>query len=425
MKGVLLRSRDGRRFLVAQLMDSMAGGLSLVVLPWIVLDAGGSRSLAGAAFLIATIPYLALGLHAGELGDRRRRSRHGVGGRDPGAGCGGLPAIVALGPAASDLPVALIFAAGMGVTAGRVFVDAAAFGATARLVGDSHFVEGQANLSLVWSLGFLIGPALGGGLIGLVGAVEALWVEAAGFAVAAALLASIRSDLGPEHDTGPSAGVLFGLEVVARDRSLRRLTSISMAWNLTVNVFCALMVVFLRTGLHARGRAAGRMLAVGGAAGLAGGALAPLARHRLGATAALRLGLLGSATAAVGLALAPGLGAATVAFAGLEITGLFFVTFVIGERQTRAAPAQQARVGYRRPDGGTGGPLVGAVAASALVAVLSAGGCVPRLRRLPRWASRPSRCRSSASRPDYPACRARTTRPRECAHAWPEGRGPI
>ena len=93
----------------------------------------------------------------------------------------------------------------MGVTAGRVFVDAAAFGATARLVGDEHFVEGQANLSLVWSLGFLIGPALGGGLIGLVGAVEALWVEAAGFALAAVLLASIRTDLGPESEGGGRA----------------------------------------------------------------------------------------------------------------------------------------------------------------------------------------------------------------------------
>ena len=87
VKGVLLRSRDGRRFLVAQLMDSMAGGLSLVVLPWMVLDAGGSRSLAGAAFLIATIPYL-------RPRPARRRARrpppaapdHGVGGRAPGRG---------------------------------------------------------------------------------------------------------------------------------------------------------------------------------------------------------------------------------------------------------------------------------------------------------------------------------------------------
>jgi MFS family permease len=375
MKGVLLRSGDGRRFLVAQLMDSMAGGLSLVVLPWIVLDAGGSRSLAGAAFLVATVPYLLLGLHAGELGDRRRRKPIMVWAAILQAVAAAvLPAIVALGPAARDLPVALVFAAGMGVTAGRVFVDAAAFGATARLVGDAHFVEGQANLSLVWSLGFLIGPALGGALIGLVGAVEALWIEAAGFAVSAVLLAAIRTDLGPETDGVGRAPVLSSLGVVARDRTLRRLTSVSMAWNLTVNVFYALMVVFLRSQLHATGPQAGRMLAIGGAAGLAGGAVAPLARERLGATAALRLGLVGSAVASVALALAPGLSIATAAFSGLEITGLFFITLVIGERQTRAAPAQQARVGITGRMAALLAASTGAVAASALVAVLSPAG---------------------------------------------------
>ena len=357
-------------------MDSMAGGLSLVVLPWMVLDAGGSRSLAGAAFLIATIPYLVLGLHAGELGDRRQRRAIMVWGAALQAVAASvLPFIVAVGPAARDLPVALIFVVGMGVTAGRVFVDAAAFGATARLVGDEHFVEGQANLSLVWSLGFLIGPALGGALIGLVGAVEALWVEAAGFALAAALVASIRTDLGPGVEAGGRrAGVLSGLEVVARDRTLRRLTSVSMAWNLTVNVFYALMVVFLRTELHATGPEAGRMLAIGGAAGLTGGAVAPLARERLGATGALRIGLIGSATATVALALAPGLGAATAAFAGLEITGLFFITLVIGERQTRATPAQQARVGITGRMAALLAASIGAVAASMLVAVLSPAG---------------------------------------------------
>jgi MFS family permease len=354
-------------------MESMAGGLSLVVLPWMVLDAGGSRSLAGAAFLIATIPYLVLGLHAGEIGDRRQRRAIMVWGAALQAVAASvLPFIVAVGPAACDLPVALIFAVGMGVTAGRVFVDAAAFGATARLVGDEHFVEGQANLSLVWSLGFLIGPALGGALIGLVGAVEALWVEAAGFALAAALVASIRTDLGPGAEAGGRrAGVLSGLEVVARDRTLRRLTSVSMAWNLTVNVFYALMVVFLRTELHATGPEAGRMLAIGGAAGLTGVAVAPLARDRLGASGALRIGLVGSATATVALALAPGLGAATAAFAGLEITGLFFITLVIGERQTRATSAQQARVGITGRMAALLAASIGAVAASALVAVLS------------------------------------------------------
>jgi hypothetical protein len=61
-----------------------------------------------------------------------------------------------------------------------------------------------------------------------------------------------------------------------------------------------------------------------------------------------------------------------VAFAGLEIT-LSFITLVIGERQTRAAPAQQARVGITGRMAALLAASIGAVAASALVAVLSAG----------------------------------------------------
>ena len=75
MSNVILSSGDGRRFLVAQLMDSLGAGLSSVVLPWLVLDAGGSGAEAGAAFLVGTVPYVLLGLPAGDIGDRRPRRR--------------------------------------------------------------------------------------------------------------------------------------------------------------------------------------------------------------------------------------------------------------------------------------------------------------------------------------------------------------
>ena len=54
--GPLLRTADGRLFLAAQLMDSLSAGISLVALPWLVLDAGGTQSQAGAAFLAGTLP---------------------------------------------------------------------------------------------------------------------------------------------------------------------------------------------------------------------------------------------------------------------------------------------------------------------------------------------------------------------------------
>ncbi len=369
MANVVLSTADGRRFLTAQLMDSLGAGLSSVVLPWLVLDAGGSGAEAGAAFLVSTVPYVLLGLPAGDIGDRRPRRRV----MELGVACQLLaalviPVTVLAGVDASALPLAVIYAAGLGVTAGRVFVDAAAFGAIARLVGESHFVEGQAALSFVWSLGLLIGPAVGGALIGLVGADNALWVQAAGFLLALLLISSMRLDLGPGAAAaaeGPS--LLSGLALVVHQPMLRLLTIVGMAWNLTVNMIYALLVVFARSELGAGGPETGWMLAIGGGAGLIGGLCAPAVHRRFGAANALRAGLLASACGSVLLALSHTVWQGTVAFALVEASGLFFVTLLIGERQTVARPNEQARVGITGRMAALLASSLGAVVASAMV----------------------------------------------------------
>jgi len=369
IRNPLLRSPDGRRYLIAQLMDAIAGGLAMVVLPWVVLDAGGSRSLAGAAYLIGTVPYVVLGLPAGSIGDRWPRRRVMLAATCVQAVSAVLlPAAVALGRPERELPLAFVFAAGLGVSAGRVYVDAAAFGAIARLVGGGHFVEGQAALSLVWSLGFLVGPALGGALIGLVGPVQTLWLQTAGFVIAAALFAGIRTDLGPDEADRPERRGQSGIRLVIRNPVLRRLTAVGMAWNLVVNLFYSLIVVYVRVQLHAGGAAAGRMLALGGLTGLVGGSAAPAVRGWLGPSRALRCTLVANALAAAALALAGGLVTSTLAFGALEGTAILFITMLIGERQVRAAPSEQARVGITGRMSALLAASVGALVASGLVA---------------------------------------------------------
>ena len=370
----LLRTADGRLFLTAQLMDSLAAGISLVALPWLVLDAGGTQSQAGAAFLAGTLPYVALGLHAGHTGDHRPRRRVMVTGTGvQTAAAVVIPLALAGGVAVEDMPIALIYAAALVVTAGRVFVDAAAFGAIAKLVGGGHFVQGQSALSFVWSLGFLVGPAVGGALIGLVGISGALWVQAVGFAVAVGLMASMRVDLGPDPhpDDDGGEGVLAGLRLVIRDPVLRSLTAVGMAWNLTTNVIYSLIVVFARHDLSADAGETGLMLSIAGAAGLAGGLLAPVARHRLGPTGALRSSIALSGVGALGTALAPEIVSATIAYAVLEFSALLFITLLISERQTRAAPSEQGRVGITGRMAALTAASIGALIGAVLVAVIS------------------------------------------------------
>ena len=371
--GPLLRTADGRLFLAAQLMDSLSAGISLVALPWLVLDAGGTQSQAGAAFLAGTLPYVVLGLNAGHVGDHRPRSRVMVTGTAvQTAAAAVIPLGLAGGVAVEDMPLALIYAAALVVTAGRVFVDAAAFGAIAKLVGGGHFVQGQSALSFVWSLGFLVGPAVGGALIGLVGISGALWVQAVGFAVAVGLMASMRVDLGPDpHPDAGGEGVLAGLRLVIRDPVLRSLTAIGMAWNLTTNVIYSLIVVFARHDLSADAGQAGLMLSIAGAAGLAGGLLAPVARHRLGPTRALRFSIALSGVGALGTALAQEIVSATIAYAVLEFSALLFITLLISERQTRAAPSEQGRVGITGRMAALTAASVGALIGAVLVALIS------------------------------------------------------
>jgi len=371
--GPLLRTADGRLFLAAQLMDSLSAGISLVALPWLVLDAGGTQSQAGAAFLAGTLPYVVLGLNAGHVGDHRPRRRVMVTGTAvQTAAAAVIPLALAGGVAVEDMPLPLIYAAALVVTAGRVFVDAAAFGAIAKLVGGGHFVQGQSALSFVWSLGFLVGPAVGGALIGLVGISGALWVQAVGFAVAVGLMASMRVDLGPDpHPDAGGEGVLAGLRLVIRDPVLRSLTAIGMAWNLTTNVIYSLIVVFARHDLSADAGQAGLMLSIAGAAGLAGGLLAPVARHRLGPTRALRSSIALSGVGALGTALAQEIVSATIAYSVLEFSALLFITLLISERQTRAAPSEQGRVGITGRMAALTAASVGALIGAVLVALIS------------------------------------------------------
>ena len=71
----MLQTRDGRLFLGAQSLDAMAIGVAQVALPWLVLDATGSKAQAGLVFMLGVAPYVVFGLPAGLIADRYRRQR--------------------------------------------------------------------------------------------------------------------------------------------------------------------------------------------------------------------------------------------------------------------------------------------------------------------------------------------------------------
>jgi predicted MFS family arabinose efflux permease len=272
-------------------------------------------------------------------------------------------------------PLVLVLIAAFLVGSGRVFADAAAFGAVASVVGPENFTRGQSALSAVWSTGFLAGPALAGVLVAAIGPSFALAAEAGALAVAAALIAAVRTGRTPASGrispaTGPAEkqDVRAGLRFIRRDPAVRVFTVTSFCFALVTAGAVGLQVPLLRNTIGLTSTATGWTLALGALTGTASAlATNKLAQRVRPSLLCLAVMVLAAATLAA-LATATGPPAAVPAFMAYSGLSWLLSTLLISERQRRAPADLQARVGI------AGRMLIlGAVAAGSALATALAG----------------------------------------------------
>jgi MFS family permease len=323
----------------------LSAGVANVTLPWLVLDAGGSATAAALVFTAGVVPYLVFGLPAGLVGDRFPRRlvmtiAH--------AGQAAIALAIPLWGAFGTPPVALILLVAALIGLGRVFGDAAAFGAISAIAGRRHFTEAQATLSAAWAVGMVTGPALGGALIGAVGASTTLVVQVVAFGLSAVLLFVLRTPLDvarPEVKETPFDALREGLRVIARDPVIRSFTWMSGLLTVVAMGTNALIVPLLREELGLSSRQAGLILAVAAGSGLFTAVLVPRLAGRLGGPRLCSLLIFAVACGALGLALADGFWMALTFYPVSALAFGMMVATWIGERQKRAPEHLQARVG--------------------------------------------------------------------------------
>ena len=299
----LLGNRDMRLFLAAQGLDSLAIGVASVALPWLLLSEGHSVGLAGLVYPLTIVPFVVFGLPAGALGDRLPWRRVMYASHAIQAVASASIPVWAVG--GSPPPLALVLTAAFLVGSGRVFADAAAFGAVASVVGPENFTRGQSALSAVWSIGFLAGPALAGVLVAAVGPSFALAAEASALVIAAALIAAVRTGrASPATSPAGHQDVRAGLRFIRHDPAVRVFTVTSLGFALVTAGAVGLQVPLLRNTIGLTSTATGWTLALGAltgtAASLATSKLAQRARPSVLCVAAMVL----AAAALAGLAAA-------------------------------------------------------------------------------------------------------------------------
>ena len=117
-------------------------------------------------------------------------------------------------------PVALVILLGVGSVVAAPFEPASA-AAIPNVVAEADVPRANALVASTSSAGYLVGPLLGGAVLGL-GATpgELFIVDAATFLVSALTIFSIRRDFG-RGSTEDHPGVLAGFRLVARTRAIR------------------------------------------------------------------------------------------------------------------------------------------------------------------------------------------------------------
>ncbi|MFF5073183.1 MFS transporter [Micromonospora olivasterospora] len=324
-------SRHDRRFQTfwsAQVLSVLGDSFSQLAVPLLVLDATGSVATAGLLTGASGTAAVLAGLFAGVVVDRVDRRALLV-------GCdvlrtllfAAIPLVWLLAPAPPVWPLFVLLP--LAAATGMVF-QVAAVTAVRSLVPAEGLTRANGRLHAGTALASVAGPALAGAVSGRFGPAGAIAVDAASFALSAALLLLVRlparAAAPADERTGPWAEFLAGARFLLRHPVLRPLTGLLTVFILLTYGIDDVVIYHLKHDLGQPDGTVGLVLTAGAAGTVTGSLLVARLRRRLGFGACWigSVALAGVAVAALALTGRPtGVGALVVVwFACVSVGGI-------------------------------------------------------------------------------------------------------
>lgn len=311
------------RYWAAAAISSFGTAVTAVAMPVLVIQLlDASPFEVGVVNAAQFAPYALLGLIAGAYTDRWRRK----------------PLLVwaSIGRALSLGAIPVLWEAGalqiwMLVIALVLFGACSVFGFAAtqsllpRLVPRAGLVVANARIDQTDSAAQTLGPALGGGLVGLLGAPVAILADAISYLADAALNTSIEVD---ERRTDARPGnlraeIAEGLRWMYRHHTLGPLAASTHVWFLANGAAMTVLSLLALRSLGFSGFTFGLLLAVFGFASLVGASMAPRMGARIGSGRVIILTRGAYPIAWLLVLAAPSTGAGdAMLFVGLSLQGL-------------------------------------------------------------------------------------------------------
>src|SRR3954449_625625 len=171
----LFQHRDFRLLWAGQTISRVGTEVSVLALPLIAIQILHATTFeVGSLTAVETLPFLLVGLPAGAWVDRMRRRRVLI-----VADVGRLISLgsIPIAHSVASLTLAHLYIAAFITGVLTVFFDVAYQSYLPELVERRQLVEANAKLAATESTAHVVGPGLGGGLIGIVGASTAVLAD--------------------------------------------------------------------------------------------------------------------------------------------------------------------------------------------------------------------------------------------------------
>lgn len=290
----------------AHSISELGTHISALALPLIAATAlAASAFEVGLLAALGWLPFLLVGLVAGVWADRMRRRPILVA---ADLGRAGLFLLIPLASALGVLGMPVLYAVALLAGTLTVFFVVANQAYLPTVVERAQLMEANGKIQATASAAQIVGPAIGGLLIRVLGAPLAVAVDAVSFLASAACLGRIRRPEPmpePHPDVrGFRAETAEGFRMIRSSDTLRALALSSATVQLGGYVFLAVYVLFMTRDLGLGAGEIGLVLSTGGLGALAGAVAAgPLSRRiGQGPAAVLTLFLFGATGLLVPLA---------------------------------------------------------------------------------------------------------------------------
>ncbi len=291
----LLQDADFLKVWAAETISQFGSQISIFAVPLIAaitLDASplqmGILSAAGPA------PRLAIGFFAGAWADRLPRRPIMI---FTNLGRMVASAMIPLAALSGDLTFAILLAIAVITGMQSVFFDTAWAALLPNMVGKKHLTDATSKLMGSASLAQVVGPALGGLIVGLFGGPQAMWIPAITFSISAMLLMRIHTpEIPPERPqtaTSMWTEVREGLTELWREPVVLALMNSSIVLNFGGAMFLAVYVLFMTNDLELSSQGIGLVFASGGIGALIGTIVAPILARKIGVGPSILAGSVG------------------------------------------------------------------------------------------------------------------------------------